>query len=500
VDDLVAAAMMRLATTGRQRDYLAAAVLMALAAATKLNALVILLPYLLAHLARIRSAGLKLADPRTHLPALFGLAAFVLAFALLVPSSWLRPADYFGPEYHGNVFYSARLNEGAVTMRGALHYPGTIPYLYQALHLFPAGMGVGFAIAAILGGSYALTRRTLADLLLAGFVLAYVVIVGQLEAKYIRYFVVLMPLVAIMAARWLAEIWHWREGTYPGRLGRLAVVAAIGWTVSYGVAFTTIYGRPDPRVEAIQWIARHARPGATVTFERGHNGMSTLISAAGLPNTPIDVAHFFGRPVPAQILTDGDYLGFSVTGPLAASEYLVFSEDQLVARDHSPLAAQYYDALFAGDLGFELERKITRSPQLFGLSWDDGEADLSWRHFDHPTIYVFRRISRLRFLTQYPGADIYFLRRREDAMQVIQRAVLAEEFLFFEHCLPRSLRQRTDREVLARRVNELLSHAHMAETLGRPEAYFEEEGDWKLHVVEEGGRYRVRLSDGQLIP
>tara|TARA_B100000809_G_scaffold262872_1_gene314832 strand:- start:43 stop:2058 length:2016 start_codon:yes stop_codon:yes gene_type:complete len=484
--------MVRMTTSGARGDYLKAGALIALAAATKLNALVLLLPFVLAHGLWGRSAGQRLASIRVHVPIFLGLTATLLIFAFLVPSAWLRPLDYFGPTYHGNVLYSALLNDGAVLMRGSLHYAGTPSYLFQLFDLFPAGLGVSLEIAAIGGCFYALTTRRNPDLLLAGFVLVYFVVVGNFETKYIRYFVVLTPPLAVLGARVLTDLWNRPSSALLRGLGGAVGVIVVLTCVAYGVAVSSMYGRPDPRVEAIGWLAERVPPGGTVTVERGHNSMSSLVSASGLQHRDIDLAHFFGRETSVDLLRSGDYLGYYLAGPLAASEYLVFSEDQLAARLNNPFVTQYYAALFSGDLGFALERKFDLQPQLAGFIWDDGGADISWRHFDHPTVFIFRRSGSAK-ATRFPRPDIYLLRTRQAAQKVVQRAIEFQEFLFFELCLPDVLRHGSEPEHIVRLVNELLSRPGILPQLLMPKAYVEQEGQWRLNLVDVDGSYQLRL-------
>ncbi|HIG18468.1 MAG TPA: hypothetical protein EYQ31_14965, partial [Candidatus Handelsmanbacteria bacterium] len=65
-------------------------------------------------------------------------------------------------------------------------------------------------------------------------------------------------------------------------------------------------------------------------------------------------------------------------------------------------------------MGFALERKFDLRPQLAGFIWDDGGADISWRHFDHPTVFIFRRSGSAK-ATRFPRPDIYLLRTRQAA-------------------------------------------------------------------------------------
>jgi len=80
---------------------------------------------------------------------------------------------------------------------------------------------------------------------------------------------------------------------------------------------------------------------------------------------------------------------------LAASDYIIFSERNydLYRRlpNLFPVEYAYYQQLFAGQLGFELIKVFERRPNLLGFQIDDTEAELTFKIFDHPTIWIFRK-------------------------------------------------------------------------------------------------------------
>jgi hypothetical protein len=71
--------------------------------------------------------------------------------------------------------------------------------------------------------------------------------------------------------------------------------------------------------------------------------------------------------------------------------------------DRYPLATRYYDLLFAGELGFELEREFTRPPTwlnprippLPGAVPAWLRPDESFVVYDHPRALVFRNVDYL---------------------------------------------------------------------------------------------------------
>ena len=52
---------------------------------------------------------------------------------------------------------------------------------------------------------------------------------------------------------------------------------------------------------------------------------------------------------------------------------------------------QHYQDLFDGKLGFSLVKTFKVYPSLFGRDIKDDAAEFTFRLFDHPTVYIFRR-------------------------------------------------------------------------------------------------------------
>jgi hypothetical protein len=48
----------------------------------------------------------------------------------------------------------------------------------------------------------------------------------------------------------------------------------------------------------------------------------------------------------------------------------------------------------AGRLGFELIKTFKVYPKLFGYEINDDSAELSFRLFDHPRVYIFKRVGK----------------------------------------------------------------------------------------------------------
>jgi hypothetical protein len=81
---------------------------------------------------------------------------------------------------------------------------------------------------------------------------------------------------------------------------------------------------------------------------------------------------------------------------LALADYLVMDDTFVQFYEHLPdtehrVVKQYYEDLFAERLGFRLMRTFKVYPRLAGTDINDDGAELTFRLFDHPRVFVFVR-------------------------------------------------------------------------------------------------------------
>jgi hypothetical protein len=82
------------------------------------------------------------------------------------------------------------------------------------------------------------------------------------------------------------------------------------------------------------------------------------------------------------------------------ADYIVISSNRFYGAltrlpRRFPMSIDYYRALFAGRLGFELVREFS-SPPTLGLRFDDQSAEEAFTVYDHPRVFVFRKTAAYR--------------------------------------------------------------------------------------------------------
>jgi hypothetical protein len=138
----------------------------------------------------------------------------------------------------------------------SLSYPGRVspelgwwsrPYLYHAIVLLPVALGWPLYLLALAGIVVAVRRRDVADRLLLGVLVPYLLAIGRIPLGVPRYILPVVPIIVLLAARAAVS---WR------RLG----VAALAAVWLYSLAFTATQIRLvsfDQQREVARWIATH---------------------------------------------------------------------------------------------------------------------------------------------------------------------------------------------------------------------------------------------------
>ncbi len=208
-------------------------------------------------------------------------------------------------------------------------------------------------------------------------------------AKFMRYFLPVYPALALLAAWFLVRlVSRAAPASLPVRVAaRLAAPAVLGMTVLYVAMFASIYGRPNTRVEASEWIYANVPSGATLGVEHWDDALPLRLPGRDrrFAEVSMELYEEESRQKAPKLAEN-----------LARADYLILSSNRLygsIARlpERYPIAVEYYRALFEGELGFELAVRFQSHPNLLGLSLDDSRAQEDFSVYDHPTVLIFRK-------------------------------------------------------------------------------------------------------------
>lgn len=393
-----------------------------LALATKVTAVPLALPILYACARASGAPVLKFTRARlgqiwraVRLPFLQIAGIALLVFVLTQPYALI---DWYN--------FGRDLVRETLVARGWLDYPytrqfaGTLPVVYQVAQSALWGMGVPLGIFAWGGGILFLWQwwntRAWRDTFLLSFALFYFLTIAFQYAKYLRYLMPLLPVLYIIAAcAWMRVLETRRALAFA--LGGLV----LGASLLYALAFTQIYAREHPWLEASRWIYENIPAGKVLTVEEWDDALPVQLE--------LDGTKHFGSEYPQVVLRmyddDSDAKRAAMANALAQADGIVLASQRLygsIGRNPAryPLTVRYYQKLFDGELGFEPVITFRSDPELFGLSicddpfaglpydvsrvrslnpnacgWNWGFADESFSVYDHPQPIVFRKTRAL---------------------------------------------------------------------------------------------------------
>lgn len=326
---------------------------------------------------------------------LLGLAAFILAFLVACPGAILEH-DLFWRDLRFEAVHVQ--NRYDPTFRDTGN-----GFVYHVARNLDAGLGLPLLILALVSIGYALYRRERGDGLLAAFALPYYVLISLVAVRYARYTIPLLPILALWVGRMAAAgtrlpqpSWRrWFCGAVAVVLGCTLVDA--GWLV-HAMADT------DSRDEALTWIKAHASAKATFGF-------------ASMPwFGTVQISPYFSMPEPGAWQTWTSpaeaaryiYAGQGWDLALLKSanpDFVILSEfdydDALRRRDPRAIAyvdylmdsndnAYFWDIAYSpDDLGLPKwvgEERTMKKPWVRSLQTRDLPHDML---YPSPTIYIF---------------------------------------------------------------------------------------------------------------
>lgn len=145
-------------------------------------------------------------------------------------------------------------------------FAATAPgFIYHLLNIIEA-FGLILLVMGVAGLARLAWKKEPWAFGLIAFALAYYVLIGRAEVKFLRYVFPLLPVLAV-GAGWLAGQAH-THPKQPFKLIGLAAILGLGGLLGGGltrtVAATSWMAGEDPRDSAAKWIRQNAKPGETV--------------------------------------------------------------------------------------------------------------------------------------------------------------------------------------------------------------------------------------------
>lgn len=401
----VMAALLFTARAAQRRgaaDLCRAGVCAGLALGTKISAVLLAVPL---------GAACALGPDRWRKNAWRCALAALAAFAFSNPFALLE-----FPTFWRSVAAQAAIARGTLDTPYTRQFHATWPYVYPITQQLRWGMGWALGLAAFGGLAYAVwravreaPRRT--EWVLLAWSLPYFAFIGALHAKFPRYLLPLTPLLAIYAARLVADLAQWLQEAVGLVVPLLPCASAplLLCVLLRCLAFVSSYRAPHPWQAASEWLYERAEPGAVIAVEEWDHPL------------PLDSSDYHVRKLPIfDRETTEKWTAMEET--LAEADYVIIATKRgyaALARwpERYPHTARYYLQLFEGRLSFEPVACFGRHPRLGPLALADratrglefslpgmcrpeasvvlslGRLDESFVVYDHPRTVIFERMS-----------------------------------------------------------------------------------------------------------
>ncbi|NLE45695.1 MAG: phospholipid carrier-dependent glycosyltransferase [Chloroflexi bacterium] len=398
---------------GDLHSYVLAGVCLALALAVKLPAMFLVPVLAAAHLFNAKAPVWNGRLDRHLIVRFFdlrligaGCVAFTV-FALTSPYNILDFRTLYLTGGNLNAARNVKLAYFEPLQTWTLAYYGLIPYWYELTVLLRFGMGIPMEVVSLIGAIYVARRWAKPDRLLLAWIVPVFVVIGLNRVKTIRYILPLIPFLSVGGAVWLGAVAQSIRLAHRKWLSIAAVGVVTGTSVLYAVAFARLYGERDSRLQASDWLYRHAPVGSTVVVEDEF----TYTAPLGVPDDEVD---YWNRSVvdavyapshihEVRVIFSPYYLSYEtldvdakiahIQDTISGAQYIVVSERhyQPYSRlpHYRPAEYQYYRGLFDGSLGYRLAAVFDPSPSLLGVTLNDDGAELYSKVFDHPKIWIF---------------------------------------------------------------------------------------------------------------
>ena len=366
-----------------------AGALIAGASAVRVIGCLLLVPLVIAHLAHPRWRGRRTAALRDPGLAIAAVSA-VLVLILLQPYLILNPETLLRTDTHHDLLVAVEVARGELSLPWTLADGSKPVFLHHWLTLFPLGVGWPLTLLFAAGLVHASRRYSLGSVAMLTWSIVYFLSVGGLHSKPVRYLLPLLPVLSVLASCLCVEAWT-RSGYRLRSIARLALGAALAYSVGYGLAFTRLYWRADTRIEAASWMRHNLAPGTGIALETGAFTLRPLLD----PEVYRIVVPDFARLVAIR-----DYLSCSarlteVERWLGSSEYLAIIDVNRAVHcaamsSELPVFHTFYGDLLANRAGLELVQRFQVRPM--GSLQVDETGDPSFTGYDHPTVLVYRRM------------------------------------------------------------------------------------------------------------
>jgi hypothetical protein len=277
-----------------------------------------------------------------------------------------------------------------------LQYEGTPPFLYHIEQMAHYAVGWPMSILISIGLAACLFRilkgRFSAELICLLWVLVVFASVGGLYVKFPRYLLPIYPALCIFGAHGTMLVFKSLRRYLPRMVSKGALLSVLSLILIRALAWHQLYNQPHTWMEASSWMFEQFESDSTILEIHWDDSLPKSVpghSRSGYKFVSLPLY----EPESSKKYED-------VCLQLSSGDYLVLPSTRFYgamkgAWREYPYSSHFLRQLFSGQLGWEIRKEFFRYPELGPFTYPDHTADESLRVYDHPRVLVFENSGRL---------------------------------------------------------------------------------------------------------
>jgi hypothetical protein len=270
----------------------------------------------------------------------------------------------------------------------AVQWISKTPIIFSLQNIAFFGVGIIGFIFFIYGVIHTvLKKRIFVLIVILLWMGIYVIYQGTQFVQTMRYYLILYPFIALFSG---IGVQHFVKKLYSFRFAICIVLFVI-----YPVSFLSIYIQKHTRVEASEWIYTNIPHGSVIAGEHWDD-----VLPVSFPELSNSLYTYEQLPVFDQ---DTEEKWDILYTQMNNADYLVLSSNRgwgsiSTLPQRYPRMTRFYTQLFSGETEFQLIKSFSSYPSLkyLGVPVDfpDYWADEGFTVFDHPQVFIFKKITR----------------------------------------------------------------------------------------------------------
>jgi len=366
-----------------RRNFYLTGFLIGLSSAIKISSITLMIIPLVQMLVTFKRSGIVLGIKHLFWAGFISLTVFLL----FTPHYWLN-----FPSFLSSFIYESSVASGKLPVFYTGQFRDALPFIYETVHVFPYAVGLPVLLMAVIGLLLSLRYRRFELLFIFLVLFSYQTL---LYAKWTRFYIYLYPLFIYFSLYFVARLL--RFGSIYVKLLVLAILICHSFL---GLAFFSIYLKPDPRIEAGRFMKSKVNSQTRVVSESAN--------VVDIPNLNLSVNHhnYFLYDIQTNLI-----LRKSVFDSLDKAEYVVV-DSRRVFHNYScfwfenrflkylPCRAEQdfpdinrYSRELLNSQKFKRIKTESNYPSIGSFEWMDENAEETITVFDHPVVRIYQRNS-----------------------------------------------------------------------------------------------------------